>query len=219
MKDRSAYILGLALLAASPIVLLADEAAVIAQEPIATAPEALARIAGGGYYATHDLAFRHGLWTAEATTLDGRRVDVVIDGASGALWAGGATTAPFLGATQVRERLVAAGYTQIEDLEFDDGGWEAEARNAAGQRVDLVIHPVTGVILAETPDGSGSAPVGVLTAAQIRAALEAAGYTQIRDLEYDSDGYWEADARNAQGQRVELRIDPRTGAVLREERD
>ena len=219
MKHRPAFILGLAFLASSPVLLHAEEAAVVANEPIATAPEALTRIAAGGYYAIHDLGFRHGLWTAEATTLDGRRVDVVIDGVSGALWAGGGNVAPFLSAAQVRERLVAAGYTQIEDLEFDDGVWEAEARNAAGQRVDLVIHPVTGAILAETPDGSGSAPAGVLTAAQIRAALEAAGYTQIRDLEYDSDGYWEADARNAQGQRVELHIDPRTGAVLREERD
>ena len=219
MKNRSAFVLGLAFLATSPLVLHAEEAAVIVQEPIATSPEALTRIVAGGYFAIHDLVFRHGLWTAEATTLDGARVDVVVDGVSGALWAGGGSAAPFLSATQVRERLVAAGYTQIEDLEFDDGVWEAEARNAAGQRVDLVIHPVTGVILLETPDGSGSAPVGVLTAAQIRAALEAAGYTQIRDLEYDNDGYWEADARNAQGQRVELRIDPRTGAVLREERD
>ena len=187
-------------------------------EPVASAPEALARIAAGGYYATHDLAFRHGLWTAEATTLDGLRVDVVVDAVSGAIWAGGSTSTPFLSAAQVRERLVAAGYTQIEDLEFDDGVWEAEARNGSGQRVDLIVHPVTGAILSETPDGGAVAPVGLLTAAQIRAALEAAGYTQIRDLEFD-DGYWEADARNRQGQRVELTIDPRTAAILREERD
>lgn len=223
MKTRTSLAIALAFLAPAAGLVHANDAGVVAPEavtlePIASAPEALARIAGGGYYAVHDLAFRHGLWTAEATTLDGARVDVVVDGVSGALWAGGGSAAPFLGAAQVRERLTAAGYTQIEDLEFDDGVWEAEARNSAGQRVDLIIHPVTGVILAETPDGSDAAPAGLLTAAQIRAALDAAGYTQIRDLEFD-DGRWEADARNAQGQRVELTVDPRTGAVLREERD
>ncbi len=217
MRTRISRALTLALLAAAPLLAHAEGEA-SAVEPVATAPEALARIAAGGHFAVHDLAFRHGLWTAEATTLDGRRVDVVVDGVSGAVWAGVGTGAPFLSATQVRERLAAAGYSQITDIEFDDGVWEAEARNAAGQRVDLVIHPVTGAILAETPDGSATAPVGMLSAAEIRAALEAAGYTQIRDLEYD-DGHWEAEARNAQGRRVELRIDPRTGAVLHEEND
>ncbi|WP_440225517.1 PepSY domain-containing protein [Dokdonella sp. MW10] len=192
-----------------------------AVEPVASAGEALARIAEGGLHAPYDLEFRHGLWSADATTADGVRVDVVVDGVTRALWtnAPGSTT-PFLTAVQVRERLVAAGYTQIEDIEFDDGFWEAEARRGDGVRVDLVLHPVTGVILAETIDGPGGTTPGgtILTADQIRAALTAAGYTQIRDLEFD-DGFWEADARNRAGQRVELTIDPYTGAVVREERD
>jgi len=219
MKNPVSLAIALALLAPVVVSVHASEEATAATEPVATAPEALTRIAATGYHAIYDLAFRHGLWSAEATTLDGRRVDVVVDGVSGAVWAVGSATAPFLTAAQVRQRLVVAGYTQIDDLEFDDGAWEAEARNPSGQRVDLVIHPVTGAVLAETPRGSSSAPAGLLSAAEIRAALEAAGYTQIRDLEYDDDGYWEADARNTQGQRVELRIDPRTGAVLHEERD
>ncbi|RMX01787.1 PepSY domain-containing protein [Allofranklinella schreckenbergeri] len=58
-----------------------------------------------------------------------------------------------------------------------------------------------------------------LTAEQVRARLEKAGYTGIHDVDYDDDGYWEADAVNRAGQRVDLRIDPHSGAVLRERRD
>ena len=51
------------------------------------------------------------------------------------------------------------------------------------------------------------------------AALVQAGYTRIHDLDYDNDGYWEADAVNSRGERVELRVDQFSGAVLRENRD
>lgn len=198
---------------------LADTPAPVA-EPLATASEALARITASGYFAPFDLQFRHGLWTVEATTTEGRRVDVVLDPVSGAVWSNsGVDGHTFLSAAQVRTALAALGYTSIKDIEFDDGVWEAEARNARGQSVELIVHPVTGAVLAETPDGAGAPPtINSLTAAQIRAALTAAGYTQIRDLEFD-DGFWEADARNPQGRSVELTIDPATGAVIREKND
>lgn len=53
---------------------------------------------------------------------------------------------------------------------------------------------------------------------QIIAKLESAGYTRIEDIERD-DGVWEVEATNSAGQRVELDVDPVSGAVLREERD
>lgn len=211
---KTAFVTALALLAASAV--HADGSAALA-EPLATAPEALSRIAEAGYHAPFDLSFRHGLWTAEATALDGRRVDLVVDATTGEVWTDGAAQGGILDSTRVRELLVAAGYTQIDDIEFDDGFWEAEARNPAGRHVDLVIHPLTGAVLAEVADDA-VAPGGLLGAAEIRAALTAAGYTDIRDLEFD-DGFWEAEARNSAGRRVELRVDPRTGAVVHEERD
>ena len=55
----------------------------------------------------------------------------------------------------------------------------------------------------------------VLSADQILLTLQQAGYTRVRDLEFD-DGYWEAEALNSANQYVELRIEPTTGKVVRE---
>ena len=44
------------------------------------------------------------------------------------------------------------------------------------------------------------------------AAVRAAGYTAIRSAEWD-DGKWEVKATDAQGRRVELHVDPVSGAV------
>ena len=50
------------------------------------------------------------------------------------------------------------------------------------------------------------------TAAEVRARLEAQGYTRVNDVEFEN-GMWEADARSADGQRVEGRLDPKTGEI------
>jgi hypothetical protein len=54
--------------------------------------------------------------------------------------------------------------------------------------------------------------------ARISEALEAKGYTEVRDLEVD-DGRFEVDARNAKGEPVDLELDMKTLEVLHEDRD
>ena len=63
--------------------------------------------------------------------------------------AGGANVLP---AANVVQLLQAAGYTRVRDLEFDDGRWEADAYNAAGQRVELYINASTGAVEREKLD-------------------------------------------------------------------
>ncbi len=196
-----------------------DAGAAAAQAPaVVTAIDVEALIIDKGYVAPFDLEKRHGLWTAEATTLEGKRVELLVDVPTESVTAFGDSARPGLSATEIQTRLTTAGYSNIRDLEFDDGFWEADATNAGGKKVELVIHPLTGAVLSERIDGEPPANSGLLSADQIRAALTTAGYTNIRDLEFDK-GVWEADATNARGQRVELVIDARTGAVIREERD
>lgn len=185
---------------------------------VVTAIDVEALVIDKGYVAPFDLEKRHGLWTAEATTLEGKRVELLVDVPTESVTAFGDSARPGLSAAEIQTRLTTAGYSNIRDLEFDDGFWEADATNAAGKKVELVIHPLTGAVLSERIDGEPPAGSGLLSAEQIRAALTTAGYTNIRDLEFDK-GVWEADATNARGQRVELVIDARTGAVIREERD
>ncbi|WP_161988448.1 PepSY domain-containing protein [Elioraea sp. Yellowstone] len=50
------------------------------------------------------------------------------------------------------------------------------------------------------------------------AIAREAGVALVEDLECD-DGRWDIEGRSANGREIEIRIDPRTGRVLRVERD
>ena len=128
------------------------------------------------------------------------------------LAAGTAAAQAPAGVDDVIRQLNAAGYTEVRDLEFDDGLWEAEVRGKDGRWHDVAVDGASGELM---DDRGGRA---LLPAAEITAALTAAGYRDIHDLDLD-DAVWEADATNAQGQRVELRLNAHTGKVLSESID
>lgn len=114
-------------------------------------------------------------------------------------------------APQVRASLESQGYTRINDVEFKDGVWKADARSADGQRVELRIDPATGKVYPEDA-------VSTLGEADVRAKLSAAGYSKIHDVEFD-DGVWTADAEDANGRDLKLTLDPETGEVVGKDRD
>jgi N-formylglutamate amidohydrolase len=62
---------------------------------------------------------------------------------------------------------------------------------------------MTGVAMAQD----------ALTEHQVQASLEQQGYTKVHDLNFDH-GVWTAKARSADGQKVALRIDPKTGRAF-----
>ena len=111
--------------------------------------------------------------------------------------------------SDVRSVITAAGYTDIDDLDRDDGLWEADARRD-GRRVELRIDPRTGTVYPEDARTS-------LTEADVRAGLEAAGYERIRDVHFD-DGMWEADAEQG-GVDYDLFMDPESCEVVARKRD
>ncbi|MGE0628286.1 MAG: PepSY domain-containing protein [Hyphomicrobiaceae bacterium] len=53
---------------------------------------------------------------------------------------------------------------------------------------------------------------GWLSLDDVRSRLTAQGY-RIREIELD-DGLYEVEARNAEGRKVELKIDPRSGKIV-----
>lgn len=118
---------------------------------IDSAQQALAAVEQAGYQSPHDLEYKYGYWTVEATTPNGVHADVLIDPQSGELFVFESMSAA-LPPAQVVEKLSAAGYERIRDMEFDDGFWEAEARNPQGIKVELVLHPLTGEVLLEEID-------------------------------------------------------------------
>lgn len=69
----------------------------------------------------------------------------------------------------------------------------------------------TSAAPAATP---AAASTPVLNIRQIYDRLDAAGYRDLREIEWDH-GRYEVKARDAQGARVKLDVDGQTGAVLR----
>lgn len=124
--------------------------AAVAQDSM-TAAQVRAALTEGGYTDIHDVEFKSGLWKADVTDATGNKIDVRMDPATGRVYPENAAPGS-LGEADIRAKLTAAGYTRIEDVEFDDGLWEAEADNAEGQRMDLKLDPQDGRIVSETRD-------------------------------------------------------------------
>ncbi len=107
---------------------------------------------------------------------------------------------------EVRQRLAEHGYTQVNDVDFDDGVWQADARSADGNRVQVRLDPRNGRIYANEQ-------VAGLSERDVRARLSAAGYTDIHDVKY-RDGVWNAEADDPGGRDVALKLDPDSGRII-----
>ncbi|GAB3731977.1 hypothetical protein GCM10028862_12640 [Luteimonas pelagia] len=119
--------------------------------------------------------------------------------------------APAATAEDVETALRLAGYTEIRDIDRDeDGLWQAEVKGDDGLWGEVHVVAATGEVLAVDAEDTV-----LMDSAQVTTALKAAGYSDIRDLELD-EATWEADARNAAGAAVEVRVNARTGAVIHE---
>lgn len=112
---------------------------------------------------------------------------------------------------QARALLTEKGFTRIDDLDFEDGAWETDATSADGNRVDVRIDPATHRIFAE-------AMVSTLSEDDVKAKLTAEGYSKVHDVDFD-DGVWKAEAERADGNDVEIHLDPKDGKVLHVEND
>jgi len=60
--------------------------------------------------------------------------------------AAGSEAAPASLRLRVYDRLEAAGYRDMREIEWDDGRYEVKASNAQGQRVKLYVNASTGAV-------------------------------------------------------------------------
>lgn len=111
----------------------------------------------------------------------------------------------------IMQDIAAAGYRDVEDLQFSNGLWVAKARDGAGDRVKIMVAPVSGRVYVTNEPSR-------LDKDEIEARLTAQGYEDIDDLDFD-DGIWRAEARNSAGQDVDLIIDPTDGSVIASKQD
>ena len=106
----------------------------------------------------------------------------------------------------VRAHLLANGYTNINDVEFEEGVWTADATTKDGSHVEVTLDAETGKII---PD-EGIATVG---RTQVLANLTALGYTHLHDVDFEN-GVWKVEGHDPTGADVEVKVDPNTGKVL-----
>ena len=52
----------------------------------------------------------------------------------------------------MQAKLAAAGYTNVHDVDYEDGIWNAEADDPEGNDVELKIDPVTGKVIGREND-------------------------------------------------------------------
>lgn len=99
-----------------------------------------------GYSKIHDVEFKHGMWHAEARSGNGNHVDLRIDPRTGQAYPDEQDVSR-LSKDDVRASLATSGYTDVHDVDFDDGLWTAKAKNPQGHHVKLQIDPNSGKVV------------------------------------------------------------------------
>ncbi|MDR0183932.1 PepSY domain-containing protein [Lysobacter arvi] len=134
--------------------LLSLSAAAFAQDAAPKQPlteaQVRARLTEQGYTKVNDVKFEDGVWKADARSAEGERVDVRLDASTGQVYPD--QQVANLSEADVRARLSAAGYTNVHDVDYEDGLWNAEADDPAGKDVELKLDPATGKIIGKEKD-------------------------------------------------------------------
>ncbi|TWI05975.1 YpeB-like protein with putative protease inhibitory function [Luteimonas cucumeris] len=136
-------------IAALTLALLCATGTVWAQESM-TAPQVRAKLTEQGYTRINDVKFEDGVWKADARSANGNRVDVRIDPATGTVYPD--EQIANMSEADVRAALATAGYTNVHDVDYEDGIWNAEADDPAGKDVEVKIDPATGKVIGKEKD-------------------------------------------------------------------
>lgn len=111
----------------------------------------------------------------------------------------------------IKSAIASAGYKEVKGLEFEDGVWRSKARGGDHDWLKLSVGPVNGKVYpADAPSK--------LNKDEVSAKLAAAGYQNIHDVEF-KEGLWNADAKTAKGDDVDLLVDPDDGSVVAKSHD
>lgn len=115
-----------------------------------TQQQVRAKLEAQGYTKINDVKFRDGVWKADARSANGDRVDIRLDPATGDVYPD--EQVANLSEADVRARLATAGYTNVHDVDYEDGIWNAEADDPAGKDVELKIDPDSGKVIGKEKD-------------------------------------------------------------------
>lgn len=119
-------------------------------EQALTEAKVRAQLTEQGYTHINDIKFSDGVWKADARSAEGNRVDVRLDPKTGRVYPD--EQVANLSEADVRARLAVAGYTNVHDVDYEDGIWNAEADDPAGRDVELKIDPRNGRVIGADKD-------------------------------------------------------------------
>lgn len=109
-----------------------------------------ARLTEMGYTQVNDVKFTDGVWKADARSAEGNHVDVRLDAKTGEIYPD--EQVANLGEADVRAQLAAAGYTNVHDVDYANGIWNAEADDPSGRDVEVKLDPKTGKVIGKEKD-------------------------------------------------------------------
>lgn len=132
------------------VLAIALSSAAYAGEGALTEAQVKATLEAQGYSRINDVKFKDGVWKADARSADGNRVDVRLDPKTGQVFPD--EQVANLTEADVKARLSAQGYTDIHDVSFRNGIWNAKADNAAGVEMALRLDPATGDVIGQDKD-------------------------------------------------------------------
>lgn len=118
--------------------------------------------------------------------------------------------------TKALEALQSKGYVIVKKIEFDkkDGVFKAKVANAEGKNLHVTINATTFEMI------KGNDAVEGVTALEVSKTVTEAGYPIINEIDTEmfSDKY-EVKAFDAKGKEMEIKVDAKTGKILKTEND
>jgi len=141
IRSKLSVLIALSAVAVSPAIAHQTQAAA----DTLTEPQVRAILAENGFTRIDDLDFEDGMWETDATSADGKRVDVRVNPVSGDILVEKLVST--LSEADIKAKLAAAGYSKIHDVDFDDGMWKAEAEESNGNDVEIHLDANTGQIV------------------------------------------------------------------------
>jgi uncharacterized membrane protein YkoI len=135
--------------ASAALVLAMAGTAAVAQQAM-TENDVRAQLEHDGYQHVHDLKFTDGMWRAKAEGGDGTNVTVKVDPKTGKAFPDKQVAR--LSKDDVKASLSSQGYTDVHDVDMDDGVWHAEAKNPAGEKVEVQVDPNSGKVIGSDDD-------------------------------------------------------------------
>lgn len=118
-----------------------------------TEADVRALLASNGYSEINDVKFKEGSWTADAKSADGNHVEVKIDAATRKIYPDDEVAN--VDKERVIANVMAAGFTNVHDVEMEDGVWKAEADDSGGNDVEVMVDPKDGHIIGSKKDVVG----------------------------------------------------------------